>query len=327
MGFDGYKYIISKMKASRGNQSRLGSFSSVGCASYDFHGDDALGYGPNFMVVADGVSGTLKSSGILARALVTETLTALERVRRKGLQETIKSTDFRDEMLMAVRDARNLTRRKGRFDSALTAVYVDAASSQLFVFNVGDCKCVVVRNNCVIFESDSIIYDFNVPAVVSTMNEIHYPCDSIEVQVTSYQPGDVVMCFSDGVHDNLYVDQVLRLVAAHPNHGADIAKATVKACKETFTTQCGHIPFAVAAAGFCLTAMEEMKTNESISPADVEAFQEKCRDLPPLDGRAIFGNDRRVKNLAFYSASNLLTFANKKMGKKDDISVCAGVLA
>ncbi|KAG9412611.1 hypothetical protein AC1031_015519 [Aphanomyces cochlioides] len=324
MGFDGYKYILSKMKASRGNQSRLGSFSSIGCASYDFHGDDAVGYGPNYMVVADGVSGTQKSSGILARALVTETLAALERLRRQG--EPIKSSDFQAEMIVAVRDARNMTRRKGRFDSALTAVYVDAASAQLFVFNVGDCKCIVVRNNCVVFESDSIIYDFNVPAVVSTLNEIHYPCDAIDVQVTSYEPGDVLMVFSDGVHDNLYVDQVLRAVASHPNHGSDIAKATVKACRETFSGTCGYIPFAVAAAAFCLTAIEELRSNDAISTTEFAMFQEKCRALPQLDTRAIFANDKRVKNLAFYTASNLLTFANKQNGKKDDVSVCAGVL-
>ncbi|RHY88290.1 hypothetical protein DYB37_009208 [Aphanomyces astaci] len=330
MGLDGYKYILSKMKASRGNQSRLGSFSSIGCATYDFHGDDAVGYGPNYMVVADGVSGTQKASGILARVLVTETLNALERLRRKSLLDpivAIKSSDFGAEMVRAIRDARALTRRRGRFDSALTAVYVDAASSLLFVFNVGDCKCVVVRRNVVVFESDATIYDFNVPAVVSTMNEIHYPTDAVEIQVAAYEPGDVVMVFSDGVHDNLYVDQVLRAVASHPNQGADIAKATVKACRDTFTRHCGYIPFAVAAAGFCLSAVEEMKANDAISSADFEAFEAKCRDLPRPHTRAIFGNDKRVKNLAFYSASNLLTFANKQVGKKDDISVCVGVLA
>ncbi|ETW09438.1 hypothetical protein, variant [Aphanomyces invadans] len=246
MGLDGYKYMISKMKASRGNQSRLGSFSSIGCASYDFHGDDAVGYGPNYMVVADGVSGTQKASGILARVLVTETLNSLERLRRKSLSDPavpIKSSDFGAEMIGAIRVARALTRRKGRFDSALTAVYVDAASSQLFVFNIGDCKCVLVRHNVVVFESDAIIYDFNVPAVVSTMNEIHYPTDAVDIQVTGYEPGDVVMVFSDGVHDNLYVDEVLHVVASHPNHGADIAKATVRACRDTFTghyQRCDH---------------------------------------------------------------------------------------
>ncbi|EQC36003.1 hypothetical protein SDRG_06743 [Saprolegnia diclina VS20] len=323
---DGYKYLLAKMKASRGNQSRLGSFASVGCASYDFHGDDAVGYGPNYMVVADGVSGTQKASGVLARLLVAETLNGLEKLRRRALEEPIKTTDFRNQMALAIQEARHMTRRKGRFDSALTAVYLDASTSQLFVFNIGDCKCVLVRNGAVVFESDAIIYDFNVPAVVSTHNDIHYPSESVELQVATYMPGDICMVFSDGVHDNLYVDQVLRAIAAHPAHGTDIARATVRACRDTFAGSTDFIPFAVAAAGFCATAMEEMKTNDAISAEDFDAFEKKCAGLPGLD-RPIFGKEKRVKNLAFYSASNLLTFAGKKLGKKDDISVCCGIIA
>ncbi|OQS02459.1 hypothetical protein THRCLA_05168 [Thraustotheca clavata] len=324
---DGYKYLIAKVKASRGNQSRLGSFASIGCATYDFHGDDAVGYGPNYMVVADGVSGTQKASGVLARLLVAESLNALEKLRKRAVDEPIKLVDFRNQMTLAIQEARHMTQRKGRFDSALTAVYLDTSTHQLFVFNIGDCKCVLIRNGAVVFESDAIIYDFNVPAVVSTNNEIHYPSECVELQVVPYQTGDICMVFSDGVHDNLYVDQILRAIAQHPTHGTDIARATVRACRATFVSSHDYIPFAVAAAGFCATAMEEMKANENITPEDFHAFQEKCSALPKFSHRPIFGKEKRVKNLAFYSASNLLTFAGKKLGKKDDVSVCCGILA
>lgn len=327
-------YIISRMRSCKNHADRDilssnqmdGCFSSVGSATFNYHGDDAVGYGPGYMVVADGVSGTLKASGVLAQLLVNETLASLAKMKRKAMGEPIKASTFREAMESATKSARRWTKWKGRLDSTISAAYFDEGSRKIFVYTIGDCKCIVIRKGVVVFESDSIIYDFNVPAVVSSNQTVNYAV-GVQPQVFSYEAGDVCLLFSDGVHDNLYVDEVLKCVDICAEDAGEIAKNTVEVAQQTFTQCHDYIPFAVSAAGFCREALEEMKANKSLHPKDFESFSLHCTALPSEDQhRPIFGKEKRVRQLAFYSASNLLAFAQKKMGKKDDITVCAAIL-
>ncbi|TYZ62948.1 hypothetical protein PybrP1_003328 [[Pythium] brassicae (nom. inval.)] len=305
-----------------------GCFASVGSAAHSYHGDDAVGYGPGYMVVADGVSGTMKASGVLARLLVAETLVAFARLRKRTRESgSLKPGDFAATVLAAAKNARRATKRKGRLDSTLTAVFFDESARQMLVFTIGDCKCVLVRDGKVVFESDSIIYDFNVPAVVSSNKAINYTGD-VHVQTCAFEPGDVCLAFSDGVHDNLFVDQVVACVEPSPADAEEIAKKTVQMAKSTFADNDAYIPFAVSAAGFCREAMEELKTSEGVNADEYEAFRQKCENIPAFEiARPMFAKENRVRQLAFYSASNLLAFAHKRQGKRDDVSVCAAVLA
>ncbi|RLN67333.1 hypothetical protein BBP00_00001688 [Phytophthora kernoviae] len=285
-----------------------GCFESVGNATHSFHGDDAVGFGPGYMVVADGVSGTMKASGVLARYLVAETLTALSKLRKRARETPACAADFSQSMHSAIKSARKMTKRKGRLDSTLSAVFFDESTRKMFVYTIGDCKCVVFRGGALAFESDSIIYDFNVPAVVS-----------------------------NGVHDNLFVDDIVACVASTADSTSgrskssaaeEMARRIVQRAKDTFSSNTGYIPFAVSAAGFCLEALGELESNQSVESEEFEKFRQKCEAIPSLEmKRAAFSNEQRVRQLAFYSASNLLAFAHKKQGKRDDISVCAAVLA
>ena len=335
------QYILSRMRNCRAagdaikgqpNDNKCPSamtscFASVGTATHDYHGDDAVGYGPGYIVVADGVSGTLKASGVLARLLVGETLSHLAKLKKRAHNDPMKASDFHQSMANASRSARKATRRKGRLDSTLSAVYFDEVSRQMFVYTIGDCKCILVRDGKVVFESESLIYDFNVPAVVSNNHSINYSVD-VQIQTCKYESGDVCLVFSDGVHDNLYVDQVIESVELFPEDAGEMAKKTVQLAKDTFTECHDYIPFAVSAASFCREALEELKVNESIDRNEFEKFSDKCKHMPAFEmKRPVFGKEKRVRQLAFYSAANLLAFANKKLGKKDDVSVCAAVLS
>ncbi|GAB9465342.1 Protein phosphatase [Globisporangium polare] len=333
------QYILARMRNCKppldgdsatgsGNQSTVGScFASVGSAAHSYHGDDAVGYGPGYMVIADGVSGTMKASGVLARLLVSETLSALGKLRKRAREEPMKVADFTATIQGATKNARRATKRKGRLDSTLTVVYFDETLHQMYVYTIGDCKCVLMRSSKIVFESDSIIYDFNVPAVVSNNKAINYAGD-VHIQTCKYEAGDVCMVFSDGVHDNLYVDQVVACIEPCPENAEEIAKKTVQMAKNTFTNCEDYIPFAVSAAGFCREAMEELKTNNNVNPEEYETFSQKCQNIPAFEiTRPMFAKENRVRQLAFYSASNLLAFAHKRQGKRDDVSVCAAVLA
>ncbi|KAH7474557.1 hypothetical protein PRIC1_013317 [Phytophthora ramorum] len=335
------QYLLDRMRTCKGlteigDKKAPGCFSSVGSATHSFHGDDAVGFGPSYMVVADGVSGTMKASGVLARMLVAETLTSLSKLRKRSREEPPCAEDFGRSMQAATKSARKLAKRKGRLDSTISAVFFDETSRQMFVYTIGDCKCVVFRGGALVFESDSIVYDFNVPAVVSSNQAINYATE-VQVQTFEYETGDVCLLFSDGVHDNLFVDDIASCVgsaeissSARSKSGAaeEMARRTVQRAKDTFTCNTQYIPFAVSAAGFCLEALSELEANKTVDAEEFERFRRKCETIPSLDvKRATFSKEQRVRQLAFYSASNLLAFAHKKQGKRDDISVCAAILA
>ncbi|POM67309.1 Hypothetical protein PHPALM_16722, partial [Phytophthora palmivora] len=186
------QYLLDRMRTCKPLQEigdkkmRAGCFSSVGSATHSFHGDDAVGFGPGYMVVADGVSGTMKASGVLARMLVAETLTALAKLRKRTREEAPCAEDFSQSMQTAIKNARKLAKRKGRLDSTISAVFFDETSRQMFVYTIGDCKCVVFRGTQLVFESDSIIYDFNVPAVVSSNQSINYAAE-VDIQTFEYK--------------------------------------------------------------------------------------------------------------------------------------------
>ncbi|TDH65416.1 hypothetical protein CCR75_009596 [Bremia lactucae] len=335
------QYLLGRMRTCRvlqelGDKKSISCFSSVGSASHSYHGDDAVGYGPGYMVVADGVSGTMKASGVLARILVAETLSSLAKLRKRSREKSPCAEDFRQSLQTAIKNARKLVKRKGRLDSTISAVYFDETTSQMFVFTIGDCKCVVFRGSQLVYESDSIIYDFNVPAVVSSNQSINYATD-VPIQTFEYEAGDLCLLFTDGVHDNLYVDDIVACVDSETcsrsfrsKGGAaeDIARRIVQCAKDTFTCTSNYIPFAVSAAGFCREALAELAATQVATDDEFERFRIKCNAIPSQHvQRTIFAKERRVRQLAYYSASNLLAFAYKKQGKRDDISVCAAVLA
>ncbi|CEG35703.1 hypothetical protein L915_04191 [Plasmopara halstedii] len=331
-------YLLDRMRSSKahneiGDSKLRGCFSSVGSATHSFHGDDAVGFGPSYMVVADGVSGTMKASGVLARMLVAETLTALAKLRKHSREQPPCANDFSQSMQAAIKKARKLAKRKGRLDSTVSAAYFDETSRRMFVYSIGDCKCVVFRGPQLVYESDSIIYDFNVPAVVSSNQSINYAAE-VDIQIFEYEAGDVCLLFSDGVHDNLYVDDIAACVntslsfQSKSGPAEDMARRIVQRAKNTFNSITDYIPFAVSAAVFCREALTELSASKTVEIEELKRFKLKCEAIPTFDAqRAIFAKERRVRQLAFYSASNLLAFAHKKQGKRDDVSVCAAILA
>nr|CCA18630.1 conserved hypothetical protein [Albugo laibachii Nc14] len=320
-------YETPNEKSLSGTQSNQNTcFQSVSYATHEYHGDDAIGYGANYMVVADGVSGTVKSSGVLAKRLVSESLSQLSALRAQSLDVDMKTSDLERCMQNVIKKVVGVTQRKGRLDSTLSAVYFDKVSKRMFVFTIGDCKCILLRNRTLVFESDSIIYDFNVPAVVSNNSSINY-CDDVKVQSCLYECGDVCLMFSDGVHDNLYLDQIVECSnQVYPNADS-IAKRIVARVVDTFTNSTSLIPFAVSAASFCKEALTELESSGT-NRKQFEAFSDKCQNLLGCTkSREILCKEQRVRKLAFYSATNLLNFAQKKLGKKDDVSVCVAILS
>lgn len=300
---------------------------TFGSASHDFHGDDSLGHNAhNALVVCDGVSGTKCASGVLARKLVTETLKALTELKKLAKVAPLKVADFRKAVEKATIKARKATIKVGRLDTTLSVMYLDEASRQIFVYTVGDCKSIVLRNgHQIVYESKSVVYDFNVPAVISTNAQINGMNNGL-IDVVAYQPGDVCMVFSDGVSDNLYADEILKAVrpslatTSREDHLNAMAKDIALQARATVNRKGVYIPFAASAVEAC-DAYAEFLIENNEHPLITKKFISQCRKLPSRTNRKFFGQEKLVKQINFYSMQHLLSFANKDSGKEDDISV------
>ncbi|KAG9405321.1 hypothetical protein AC1031_004430 [Aphanomyces cochlioides] len=143
-----------------------------GSGSFVYHGEDAMATGTNYQIIADGVSNSnvansvscsTSPSALLARALVN----AVEQTLAQEYTPT-HMTEFESLVVGAVQTAQrqcaNLAREMG---STLLVAYVDAARKCLYTFSVGDSKCVVVRKGRIVYETLSVVKEFNVPSIVN----------------------------------------------------------------------------------------------------------------------------------------------------------------
>lgn len=271
-----------------------GCIFDTGSATYEYHGDDAQGQSENCLVVADGVSGTLGQSGILAKALVKAVLVEMKLLT--GL--VVKPVDFINCVEKAVKIAKNQLKHAGRLDSTLSVMYMDG--SLLYTYTLGDCKGILIRNGVdIVFETSNVVYDFNVPAVISTNDSISAP-QYAKVEVTEYQMGDIALLFSDGVSDNLFAEQILKIVQDFETMD-EIAKNVVRAARNTLEKVDIVIPFTVSAAKACMLRNNPMP--------------EVTSEYTLLDKEHV------AKSMQYYRLDTLKKFAMRSTGKRDDISV------
>lgn len=143
--------------------------------------------------------------------------------------------------------------------STLLVARVDGNSHQLQVANVGDCQLAVVRPNNrqipdlegqvgkVVFKSDAQEARFGCPLQLSAR---HHPGNSVDDAAlhdgVEIRPGDVIVCASDGLFDNLWDAEIV----AHASHGggqdsaSDIAARLTKIATDTSRDRRAMTPWA-----------------------------------------------------------------------------------
>ena len=300
----------------------IGSGIKVGGAQDDLHGDDGYGHASNCLVVADGVSGTKGCSGILAKALVKHVLVEMDKLSLLASHSPLKPADFEDAVYRAVDYAREETIDAGRLDSTLSVLFIDHDGGQIYTYTVGDSKCVIIRDNAVFFETNSIIYDFNVPAAISTMSKVNAQKHG-QVLVTSYAKGDICLCFSDGVGDNLFIDEILSVLEESKGRSCRrISKNIVKKAYDVSRSKgVAHTPFSVGA----VKAIDEYVASTEKGEAR-EALKARFSTLSARTSRAAFSKEKIVKKISYYNLGQLNAFANRHAGKRDDISLCTAII-
>ena len=92
--------------------------------------------------------------------------------------------------------------------ATLTVAYMDLSRRRLVVLNIGDSKTIVIPNQKVAFESQILVYEFNVPLGAFPVEQLAL-VSTFELQVI-----DTAFTCSDGLTDNLMQNEVAEVVHA-----------------------------------------------------------------------------------------------------------------
>lgn len=130
----------------------------------------------------------------------------------------------------------------------------DHASGELEVSNIGDSQLVVIRAQKVILEVEAGVWAFNSPNQVG-FGLYGEPQGNIEEMAIEkkirLQRGDIVVLGTDGLFDNLYVEDMARLVGSAPQTDAvslaTLAKQLAKAAYDLGADDDYVSPFAAEA--------------------------------------------------------------------------------
>ncbi|KAF0697572.1 Aste57867_11750 [Aphanomyces stellatus] len=297
---------------------------AMGSASFVHHGEDAMATGSFYHIVADGISnsakvadllGSLSPSAILARSLVH----AVEQMILHADLPTHVS-EFEAMVKHAIRNAQLQCRGVApEMGSTLLVAYV--ARKSLFTFCMGDSKALVVRKGRIVYETLSVVKEFNVPSIVT-----HHPVrpQMFVVQSAPLRRGDLILSFSDGFGDNVYKDDLLRTLAAAQASDTSLSAVclTLLHLAQTYTPALGSddnasLPFSAAAA------MEYVARAQGPDCSDEDV--RRARQLSKrFDGRAkqLLARQLTVQgSKRHYSLAQLYNMANLQKKKPDDISI------
>ena len=78
--------------------------------------------------------------------------------------------------------------------------------------NLGDSGFFVLRKDTIVFKSPSQQYQFNFPYQIGYDTSVNNTPDQAEDFCVDVQPGDVIVTGTDGLWDNVFVDECARIV-------------------------------------------------------------------------------------------------------------------
>uniref|UniRef100_A0A1J3K310 Protein phosphatase n=1 Tax=Noccaea caerulescens TaxID=107243 RepID=A0A1J3K310_NOCCA len=166
--------------------------------------------------VADGVGGWAEvgvNAGLFSRELMSYSVSAIREQGKEG-----SSID----PLVVLEKAHSQTRAQG----SSTACIISLTDKGLHAINLGDSGFTVVRDGTTVFQSPVQQHGFNFTFQLEAGNGGDMP-NSGQVFTIEVESGDVIVAGTDGVYDNLYNEEITRVVVSSVRAGLD-PKATAK---------------------------------------------------------------------------------------------------
>lgn len=175
-------------------------------------GEDSWLCRGDLIAVADGVGGwpasTKANPSLYSRLLLDNIGTYLTSL------EDPNNLDLGEDELESISSADVLRRAYQAMDPAVigstTVTMALLQSPFIHLSLLGDCGFMIFRRNGILIRSEEQQHSFNYPYQLSS-KRINSAEDAIGLQVR-VEPGDLVLLGSDGLFDNLFDDDILKLV-------------------------------------------------------------------------------------------------------------------
>jgi protein phosphatase PTC7 len=98
-----------------------------------------------------------------------------------------------------------------------TACVTALRGNQLLTANLGDSGFLLVREGNLIFRSKEQQYQFNFPYQLSGEAKYSEKVEKAERHSIDVQEGDIIVLGTDGLFDNLFDEQIIKIVKSNPN--------------------------------------------------------------------------------------------------------------
>jgi protein phosphatase PTC7 len=189
--------------------------------------------------VADGVGGWALSgvdSGLYSKSLMFEAKKAVEAAKQAGVRPN-RATDI---MQKAYEHTKHVV-------GSSTAVILMVEGQTVKYSNLGDSGFMVIRGDKVAFRTREQTHAFNTPYQIGTGGD--KPADAEEGRV-SLQEGDVIVLGTDGLFDNLFDHEIVKIVEQGRNKkrdAAEVAEIIARQAHSAGAKVTGEMPFGKAA--------------------------------------------------------------------------------
>ncbi|KAL6317204.1 hypothetical protein AAG906_029956 [Vitis piasezkii] len=256
---------VMKILTERSLMMDLGSFYIPKKSKSKPRGDDAYFICKHHQTIglADGVASWAKKgidAGEYARQLMDNCLTALYAKNKKIVDPK-----------MILEEAYLKTEIKG----SSTACIITLTDEYLHVVNVGDSGIMLFRDGDLIYKSPVQQHCFNSPYQLGKRSDDPSVAEEVIIGVRA---GDVVVVGTDGLFDNVFVDEMEVVIRVLREEGCMepqlLAKVLAELAEENSLIKSGDSPYTLA-------ALMEGKFRSGGKPDDITVIV--ARIVPPMD--------------------------------------------
>ncbi|KAI8084842.1 phosphatase 2C-like domain-containing protein [Halteromyces radiatus] len=184
-------------------------------------GEDAYFLRHDSLSVADGVGGWINTKGaqssLYSRKLMHHAYLELERY--DNIEDPLFCEYEKANPLTILQKSYDETKEEAINEGVIgssTACLALLRDDELRVANLGDCGISIIRHNSYVFRSEEQQHAFNFPYQLGTQSRDQpHHANVFNVKV---ERGDIIIMASDGLFDNVFDRDILRMINEYNNH-------------------------------------------------------------------------------------------------------------